>query len=266
MTIRVLSVFFLLQTPFFLLSQGAIDGYMKAKKETDIALTYSYEHFDKYWFGSEIQDQSLTTQSASLFVAHGFRNDFNLILSLPYMHIDDENKNIQDAILAIKFRNKKTDFNSGSLNKITSVGFTFPASGYDVNTENPIGQRAVAFMLRHLYQYENSGFFVHLQSGFDFRLIPETQFAVPIIFRTGYAHSKFYFDLWLDYFHTMEPGIDQSISAGTGSQYLKIGGTFYYPVIKWLGVFVGGAQYLSGRNIGKASRVNVGVVLKRFGK
>jgi hypothetical protein len=259
-------IFFLILFLFFnnlAFSQGAIDGYMKSKNETDIALTYSYEKFNTYFFGDKPLRQSLTTQSASLFVAHGFNKNFNLIASIPYMHIDEENKNLQDAILAIKFRTKEQRFEHGSLSRISSIGFTFPISNYSIETENPIGQRAVAFMLRHLYQYQaNSGFFAMAQTGFDFRLIPETQFAIPLIFRTGYAHSKFYFDLWLEYFHTMETGVDQSISAGTGSRFLKIGGTFYYPIIPQLGVFIGGAQFLTGKNIGQATRVNVGVVLR----
>lgn len=248
-------------------TQGAIDGYMKNKNETDIAITYSYEKFNQYYFGSKPLNQSLTTQSASLFIAHGFNSNFNLIASIPYMYIDEENKNFQDAILAIKFRTKKKKYDHGQLSRISSIGFTFPMVGYDIDTENPIGQKAVAFMMRHLYQYQsNSGFFAMAQTGFDFRLIPETQFAVPLIFRLGYAHSKFYLDFWLDYFHTMETGVDQSISAGSGSRFLKIGGTFYYPITPHLGVFIGGAQFLSGRNIGKATRVNVGFVVKSFKK
>lgn len=248
-------------------SQGAIDGYLKSKKETDFALTYSFEKFNEYYFGADIRRQTQSTHSYSLFIAHGLSNNLNLIASIPYMNIDEKNKNFQDAILALKFRTKKWDYNHGNLNRLTSIGFSFPISNYPTETDNPIGQKAVAFQLRHLYQYQaNSGFFAHIQAGFDFRLIPETQFAVPVILRSGYAHSKFYFDFWMEYFHTMDSGVDQSLSAGSGSQWLKIGGTFYYPVTQYLGVFVGGARYLKGRNIGKANRLNVGLVLKTFGK
>lgn len=256
---------FVLATPAQ--GQGAIDGYLKGKKETDFALTWSNESFDQYYFGATLRRQSQTTRSASFYMAHGLSNRLNLIVTLPYMRTNAENSSLQDAIVALKYRTKRWKYRSGQLNRLSSVGFSFPVAKYPTNTDQPIGQRAVAFMLRHLYQYQaNSGFFVHLQTGFDFRLLPETQFAVPLIFRSGYAHSKFYVDFWTEYYHTMNTGVDQGVGAGTGSRYLKIGGTFYYPLRPWVGAFIGGAQYLTGRNIGKATRFNVGIVLRAQGK
>ncbi len=243
--------------------QGAIDGFMKNKSETDVAFTYSFEFYNKYYFGTEIQDISVNTQTASLFIAHGFNNNLNMIVSIPYMW-NGANSNFQDAIIALKYRGKKIDFDRGSLSRISSFGFSFPISGYEVDIEKPIGQRATAFQLRHLYQYQIGGFFIHLQSGFDFRIIPSSQFSVPVICRTGFAHAKFYLDAWIDYFHTINAGVDQNISAGEGSRFLKIGGTLYYPITLKLGVFIGGAHFLSGQNIGKASRINLGFVLRRF--
>lgn len=261
-TISSIIIFSLCSTQ--LLSQGAIDGYMKQKKETDFALTYSYESYDKYYFGKEIQNISVQTKSASLFVAHGLNNNLNLILSIPYMSNNGGIGKLQDAIISMKYRGKKIDFDNSSLSRISAFGFSFPISNYSTEVNYPIGQRATSFQLRHLYQYEISGYFIHLQSGFDFRFIPSAQFSIPFIFRTGYAHSKFYVDSWLEYFHTMNSGIDQNISAGEGSSFLKIGGTLYVPIKPFLGVFVGGAHFLTGRNIGKASRINIGLVLKRI--
>lgn len=255
-------VFILFILPNLLFSQGAIDGYMKAKKEMDIALTYSTESYDEYWFGEELQPRKLKTETASLFLARGIGKNATMIVSLPYMWTEDESS-LQDAILAIKFRNKFTEYKHGKLSKITSLGFSFPVGDYDTNAERPIGEKAVSFQLRHLYQYENnSGWFIHLQSGFDFRVIPDGKIALPIIFRTGWAAKKFYVDGWLDFFHTFNSGDNIGITDAQGSEFLKIGGTFYYSIIPQFGVFVGGAQYLTGKNIGKASRVNLGLVYK----
>jgi len=248
----------------FAFTQGAIDGFLKGKKETDIALTYSYENYNQYWFGDVKEDRELTTESMSFFLAHGFNKYVNLIVSVPYIWSETESS-LQDAILAVKFRNKLTTYDRGQLSKISSIGFSFPLSDYDIDAENPIGEKAVTFMLRHLYQYQsNDGWFVHLQSGFDFRLVPLTKFAIPVIFRFGFAAEKFYVDGWFDILHTLNSGVNQTIVAGEGSRFLKIGGTFYYGINSHFGVFVGGAHFLTGRNIGQASRLNVGVVYKRF--
>ncbi len=245
-------------------AQGPIDGFMKGKNETDFALTYSFEKYNKYYLGDEVQDISITTQTASLFVAHGFSKTVNLIASIPFIW-NDADANLQDAVLAIKYRGKYWQFKHGDLSKITSFGFSFPISNYDKDIENPIGQRATIFSLRQLYQYKSyGGFFIHLQSGFDFRVIPQSQIAIPLIFRLGYGGDKIFMDVWLDTFHTLSSDADTRISGGEGAQYVKIGGTFYYAVTPKFGAFIGGAHFMSGRNVGKASRLNVGMVYKQF--
>lgn len=257
-------ILLILLFPVIILAQGPIDGYMKGKKETDFALTYSYENYDEYWFGSELQKRELTTKSASLFIAHGLGERFNLIVAVPYMWTEEE-KSLQDATLAIKFRNEKKEYSHGSLSKITGIGFSFPIGNYDVNIENPIGEKAVSFLLRHLYQYQsNDGWFVHLQSGIEFRFVPISKLGIPAVIRAGWGGRKIYFDAWLDLFHTFNSGVNQTVTAGEGSQFVKIGGTIYYGITPHFGAFIGGAKFLSGRNIGKANRVNIGLVLKRF--
>jgi len=244
--------------------QGAIDGFMKSQKETDFALTYSIETYDQYWFGSELEDRELETRTASLFLAHGLGKRFNLIVALPYMWTETESS-FQDATVAFKFYNEKKEFSSGRLSKITGIGFSFPVGGYEVDVENPIGERAVNFVLRHLWQYNaNNGWFAQLQSGIEFRVIPIAKLGIPALVRVGWGGRKIYVDAWLDLFHTFSSGVNQTINAGEGSAFTKIGGTIYYSITPHFGVFLGGAQFLSGKNIGKASRVNVGIVAKRF--
>ncbi|MCB9293513.1 MAG: hypothetical protein H6559_10370 [Lewinellaceae bacterium] len=52
------------------------------------------------------------------------------------------------------------------------------------------------------------------------------------------------------------------MSGGSGSQWLRIGGTLYVPVIVSIGLVFGGARILSGRNIGLSTRWNAGVVYR----
>ncbi len=260
---KILLRFALVCLPFTALSQGAIDGFMKGKKQADIALTYSYESYDRYYFGTELRHQSTTTQTLNLYATYGLHDALNLVVVVPYMWTNPETRSLQDAILALKYRGDLDRYERGELAKITSFGLSFPLGDYDPEAAQPIGQKATVFILRHLWQYKHDGgFFAHLQSGFDFRIIPESQFAIPAILRMGYGHRKFYFDLWLEGFLTPSAGVDARVNAGEGSSYLRFGGTFYCPLTPWLGAFIGGAHFITGKNIGKASRINVGTVLR----
>lgn len=241
-------------------AQGAIDGFMKGKGNTDIALTYSYEHYDIYFFGREKQELPTTIQSLNFFATGGINDQTDWVLALPYLWLDSLNRSIQDAIVAIKYRNRRLEVERGYWDVLTSVGFSFPVGNYP---SGPLGLRSISFQPRLLTQYkDNNGFFFNIQSGLDFRVTPSSQFAIPVISRLGYAGAHIYFDAWIDFYGTLEPGVDSQIGAGEGAVWWKVGGTVYAPIGRHFGVFTGVAQFLSGRNVGKATRFNVGVVGK----
>ena len=244
-------------------SQGAIDGYMRGKGNSDLALTYSYESYNRYFFGEEEQQIENSLQSLSLYFTHGFQDSLDLVVSIPFVRTDSLNSSLQDAILAVKFRNRRINYADGSaLSVITSAGVSFPLAAYPIDTERPIGVRAVTFMGRLMAQYEfKNGVFLNLQTGYDFRIAPAPLSSIPVILRMGYAGS-IYFDVWLDYYQTFNARADTQITGGEGSTWLRTGGTIYYPISPKFGAFVGIAHFLAGRNIGLATRGNVGVVFK----
>jgi len=243
--------------------QGALDGYMKGRHFTDVALTYSFESYDTYFFGTEAQDISVTTQTVNLYIAHGVSDQLDLIASIPYMWTDSLNSGLQDAILAIRFRNKRKALsNGGYFNIMTSVGVGFPISNYPTTTAQPIGIKAISFLPRFILQYEKNGYFLQTQTGVDFRLSPTGLVSIPWIIRTGYSTGKIYADLWFDLFRSINAGVDNSVTGGEGASWGRIGGTFYVQLNQAFGVFTGGAYNVSGRNIGQAGRVNAGLVYK----
>lgn len=242
-------------------AQGFTDGFMKAKGQGTVALTYSHERAETYFFGDQEQFIDLTSRSVSAYVAYGISDRFDLIATLPYITNDSLNSAFQDATVAIKYQNGKRDFDTGRFRTMTIIGFQFPASDYPTTTAQPIGIRATSFVFRLLGQYENyNGFFVNGQTGVDFRFFPEQQFGMPFIIRTGYGNSKWYADAWLDYFRSFDNSTDQSVFGGAGSRWLKTGATVYKPLGKKFGIFVGGAYILTGRNVSKSWRANVGLV------
>ncbi len=255
--------FLLCLLPAGLLAQGPISGFMPQPKATDIALSYSTESFNSYLFGTEEERERLTTESLNLFIEHGFTDTVSLVINIPYLWIDETNRGLQDGGVFLKYRNQYKEYTAGYLNLLTSVGLSAPMSGYPKDTETPIGQRAITFQGRFSGQYVSySGFFFQLQSGVDFRIVEELQSAIPILFRAGYGATRYYVEGWMESYNTLNSGVDTQISGGAGSDWLRIGGTVYIPVVPSFGIVLGGARTLSGRNIGLSTRWNVGGVYR----
>ncbi len=242
-------------------AQGAFDGYMKSQGNTDLVLSYSHESYDTYKFGNTAQEISNTTYTGSFFMAMGLKGDRNLILSLPYISLNKVNAGFQDAILGVKKLSKKQVKGDWTIKRIGAVGLSFPMSNYSTSVANPIGQKAVSFQPRGIVQFDNkTGAFFMFQTGADVRFIPDFQVGGTIISKVGFAASKIYFDLWVDYFHTFEQGVDVSVGAGQGSSWLKAGFNLYAPLKKGFGLIAGGGNYFYGRNIGLAWHLKGGIV------
>lgn len=263
MTHRLLSLAALLLWAASLGAQGAITGFMPKPGQTDLAVSYADERFDTYVFGTTEQASFLRTLSFNFFAEHGLSKRSSVVLALPFVHIDAENRGLQDANLALKYRNEYKEYDSGNFSAITAVGLSFPATRYRIDTPNPIGQRATVMQARLVLQYNDyAGWFVNAHTGLDFRLIPDVQVAVPTLVRGGYGSKQFYVEAWLEYFHTFNAGTDGNISGGTGSRWWRTGATLYVPVTQQFGVLGGAAFVLAGQNIGLSDRWNAGAVYK----
>ncbi len=260
---RKLLLFKLFLLPIFTLAQGPISGFLPGATTTDLAIGYSPESYDFYFFGDEKQEQQVSSHSYNIFIEHGFSPRSSLVLNIPYIVIDEENAGLQDATLALKYRNQRTEYANGNMNFITSVGLTFPISDYPTETDTPIGIKAFTFQGRLVAQYNwNYGTFLHIQSGLDFQFIPVSRSSIPVQIRAGMGAANFYFDVWLEWMNAINAGVDTSVTGGEGSSWLKTGGTFYYPFTDRLGAFAGMSYVLTGQNIGQSLRFNVGAVYK----
>lgn len=249
--------------PCFIFAQGPITGFMPGAGNLDLAVTYGYDSYDIYLFGDERQSQDLVTQSASLFVEYGSSERFSLLLNIPYIWIDKSNQGLQDGSFYLKFQNLHQRKKSGSLSLITAIGLTFPLSNYNIDTETPIGQKNTVFNARLNMQYGgDKGFFFSLQSGLDFQLIPDALASLPTLFRVGYGGRWIYLDAWMENVYTFNAGVDDRIQGGSGSNWWRVGGTVYVPILPQLGAVANVAHFLSGRNIGLSTRWGAGLVIK----
>ena len=246
-----------------LLAQGPVTGFMPGKKSWDFALSYGQEQHSNYLFGDEKTPLENQNQSLSLFIERGFSDSFSLVLSVPYVSIDEVNQGLQDGNLFLKYRNREKIYDRGRLSLISAIGASFPLSRYPNDTETPIGERAVSVQGRFLVQYDfNFGLFLHLQSGVNFRIIPTAQSSVPVLLRIGFGTRHLYIDGWLEVLNTINAGVDTAVFGGSGSNWTKIGGTLYYALTPKIGLFLNASQTLGGKNIGLSSRWATGVVFK----
>ena len=111
---------------------------MPGKKGTDIALTYSYEGFDQYFFGNEKSEISNEVSSLNLFVEHGISDSFSIVANIPYLRADEFNKGLQDATLYAKYKSQFKRYKTGQLTQIIAAGITFPLSNYPTRISYPL--------------------------------------------------------------------------------------------------------------------------------
>ncbi|WP_116125667.1 transporter [Lewinella sp. IMCC34183] len=247
------------------LGQGAISGFPVAEGEVSVAPAWSVERYSEY-FGPDgtVEDRDVRTLSYSLFVEAGMNEQTALVATLPYLRTNDDPGSLQDASLWIKYRNLDQRTPAGAHRVFTAVGLSFPVGNYATSGPTAIGQRASVFQGRLVYQYQfDSGFFLHAQSGIDFQFAPESRANWPLLLRSGYGTRYYYFEGWLEFVTTLEPGpAVRSATAGTGSSWRRVGGTLYVPLLPWAGLVGGGAYVLGGEYIGRSTRYNLGMVVK----
>lgn len=252
-----------------LLAQGPLDGWMKGKNNTDIALSFNRETYDTYRFGNVDSSQNNLIQSASIFIEHGFSDSLDLVFTVPFMRTPicdgcaEFNQGFQDGTLHLKFRSSKKKKEKGYLKKFAAVGVSTPIGQYSDTLVRPLGARNTVLQGRYFLQQDFfSGMFLHFQTGVDFRFIPNSLVSVPLILKTGYGGKRLFLEGFLEYLHTINSTADLQISGGGGSTWLKSGATIYYAIKPNFGVYLKGAWILGGENIGLSSTYGFGAAYR----
>lgn len=256
-----------------LLAQGPLDGYLKGSGHIDFALSGSLESSDFYYFGNQKQNLENRFESLNFFAEWGFSDSLDLILTLPYIRTPkcdtclDYNQGFQDASLFAKFRLFKNEGNQSRFKLLGALGGSIPVSNYQVGIERPIGIGATTLHAKLIAQYEwYNGPFIHIQTGGEIRISPNFLTSIPVLVRAGYATSFIFIEAWLEVFETIEPGVDNTILAGNGSSWRKLGGSVYVPLHPTFGLTLGTAHIIKGSNIGLSRRYSLGVVYRVLGR
>ena len=242
--------------------QGVVDGFFKGKNNADLALSLAFENSSKYFAGTNKIDYNRTLFSLGVFGEYGFTEKWDIIASLPVI-----NGKPQDASMFTKYEAARIKLKTAQLSIIPAVGMSFPASNYNTENGQAIGQRATRIQPKLVVQLAlKNGLFFQVQSGYNYALSPVTS-SVPVSFKTGFSKGRIYMDAWFDF----QQGFGNKDYQGSEPfdsfrelvvSYTKIGCVFYFAINKHWGTFINGSQVLSGRNTPVATTIGTGVVYR----
>ncbi|MGB5943747.1 MAG: hypothetical protein WBG71_12765 [Leeuwenhoekiella sp.] len=268
--------------PAIALAQSPIDGFMKAKGNGSVTLSYATESYDEVYLVPEKVDRvpvfgEVDKSVFSLYADYAISNDFMLVLNLPYITaegqatqesqerngFENERNGIQDLSIHGKYRFYTAELKSSTLDFMGALGIEFPLGDYaaDEGLQSiiAIGNRSTRFNALGLATYKmNNGFFSTAQLGYSIRSndVPN---AVISELKLGYAGSGFYVDAYVANQLSSDSGVDilgdgfMGFFPATRVNYTRAGLNAYVPVSGGVGVSAGANTYLAGRNLGDAT-------------
>ena len=261
-------------------AQPITDGFMKGKGNGSLVVSYSWERYDDFYAGANLMEGintglrtwggEITTQSVSLYGTMGLTDKLDLIVNVPYIAVQgagvdtvsQEDSGLQDASLFIKWRPLLIETGGGNLSFLGALGFATPLSDYEEDLPLSIGNQSTRADLRLITHFQsNAGLFGELQAGYSLRSnnVPN---ATLLSAKIGYAASSFYVDLWSETQVSDSDALDigQVPFNETRVNYTQIGASVFVPVVSGFGVSAGVGRYVSGRNVGLATRFSGGLV------
>lgn len=248
-------------TPMHASAQGLVDGFLRGKGNTTVALSYTSESGNDFFIGStKVTSRPfgrLETESASLFVAHGLTNELDLVFSAPWIRAsadgegappDDEG--FQDLSLYLKWRPWQKELENGTLYWVGSLGAQIPLSDYVVESPVSIGQDSTTLDGKMLLHFEsNQRFFADVGGGY-LEKEDDVPDAVYGFFKLGYTTNRMYFDAW---YEIQDSTSGNDVGAGpfrlTEVDYTRAGGTAFFDLNGTTGVAFSASKILDGRNI-----------------
>ena len=262
MTKSILAFFLVVLFFSNILSQGALDGYFKGKNILDLAVSAGFQTANSYTGAKGDLPFERTLPMASIFAEYGVNDKFDVILTLPYI-----NNKFQDlgAYAKVKMLDKQIAGRNFTL--ASGLGFSTPASKYETEILNAIGQRATQFH-GHLIAQSNlsSHFTFQVQGAYHYALDPVPS-SITASGKLIFTHKKWYLDAWYEY----QKGQGDISYQGTVPftsfrqffvDYQRVGGVVYKGLENNWGVFVNASTIFEGMNTFNTTTVMVGFVKK----
>jgi hypothetical protein len=243
-----------------------LNGFMPARGEGTIALSYTSESYDEFWVGkTKVSDPGVgevETDSIAAWFRYGLTDRVALIVNVPYVDATSdglggfEDSGLQDLTALVAFR----ALESGNHRLVAAGGARTPISDYEANLPVDLGDGTTDVLLRLVYQFQNGGFYASQQVGYDLRG-DDAPDGFPLYTEVGYSWPRVTVNgFYLTY--SADGGTDIGDPGFTfpsnKDETERLGAKVFVRLNESFGAQVAAFQTLDGRNSGDASGVSAG--------
>lgn len=274
-------------------AQTDIDGVMMAKNNFCSGLMYSHSSWNHYWEGTLKRDNlNLGTVSTTMFAYmgnYGLSDKLNILFGLPYIKTKATAgtlsglKGMQDLLLWVKWMPYEKDFGKSTLSLYTIGGVSLPMSDYTPDLlPLSIGLRSKTLSLRGMVDYQYGSFFATASATYVVRdkvLLDRDAYYTTVLhntnevampdassiniragYRTGRIIAEAVWNKWttlggFDITRNNMPFVSNRMNASMLGVNLK----YNLNKVEGLSLIANGNITLSGRNMGQASSIGVGI-------
>ena len=269
---------------------------MRGQRKASLAVFGSQDTYDTYYVNkAETKNPNIgtvTTQTLTLVGTYGLGYDLDLIVAAPYVRTQasagysPKQEGFQDASATLRWEAFDYKFGTSRLSWQFAVGYSVPIQNYVNDALVAIGRGSKNLDGRTLLHFKARSFFLTGQYGYIRRgqvsldhivntydpglLNPNSGSKVNVpdvtelIIRGGYVNKWLNVDVWGQQQtpHSEGTNIGPGIPFPTNAVgFTRVGATAYLRLLKQFGLTAGYSTTLDGRNIGKSTQINGGLVI-----
>ncbi|MFD2932871.1 hypothetical protein [Spirosoma flavum] len=277
-------------------AQGLVDGFMRGQRKASLAVIGSQATYDSYYVNkTETRNPNLgtvTTEALTLVGTYGLGYDLDLIVAAPYMRTQasagysPKQEGFQNVSAALRWEAFDYKFGKLHVSWQFAVGYSMPIQNYVNDALVAIGRGSRNLDGRTLLHFKTRSFFLTGQFGYirngqvtldhpvnaydPSQLNPNSgsNVNVPdvteIIIRTGFVTKVVNVDVW----GQRQTPYNEGTNIGPGVAFptnaigfTRVGATAYVRLLKQFGLTAGYSTTLDGRNTGKSTQINGGLVI-----
>ena len=277
-------------------AQGLVDGFMRGQRKASLAIIGSQETYDTYYVNTtETKNPNLgtvTTQALTVVGTYGLGYDLDLIVAAPYVRTEasagysPKQEGFQDLSAVLRWEAFDYKLGNSRLSWQFAVGYSMPIQNYVNDALVAIGRGSKNVDGRTLLHFKARSFFLTGQYGYIRRgqvkldhvvnhydpsqLNPSSGSTVNVpdatelIIRGGFVNKVINVDVWgqRQMPHSSGTNIGPGIPFPTNAVgFTRVGATAYVRLLKQFGLTAGYSATLDGRNVGKSTLINGGIVI-----
>jgi hypothetical protein len=246
-----------------------LNGFMPAKGEGTVALSYTSEGYDEFWVGDfKVSDPGVgevEIDTISLWARYGITDRIALVANVPYVDATSdglggfEDSGAQDLSALVTFR-ALAGGSSVQHRLVVGGGFRTPLSDYEANLPVDLGDGTTDVLLRLVYQLEVNGFYASQQVGYDLRG-DEAPDGLSLYTEAGYSWPRLTvnaFYLVYDADGGTDIGDPGFTFPSNQDETERFGAKVHVRFAEAIGAYVAMFDTLDGRNSGDTSGVSAG--------